>query len=188
MSKLVHEKKLVPIVGDGAIGNPDWADGRLIPVLILDCKDHKALENLILSHKGIPPGDVTVMWGWKLFSKKQVFLSFKFHRPVETSVTVGFDVAQKGSVVDWIINVRGVYLQPLSSGKKVSEGLENPKILVEVPSEATFPNWKDIYSRHLEKLYVKRGLPRSQAKKAVNQHLESARNIQFRKPPRISTS
>jgi hypothetical protein len=188
MSKLVREKKkLVPIVGDGAIGHPDWADGRLIPVLILDCKDHKALEDLMLAHKDTSPGDVTTVWGWKLLSKKQVFLSFNFHRPVETSVTIAFDVAKQGSIVDWIINVRGVYLQPLSSGKKVSEGLENPKILVEVPPEATFPSWKDIYRRHLEKSYIKRGLSRSQAKTATNQHLESVRNIQFRKPPLIST-
>lgn len=183
MSKLVRKKEtLVPIVGDGAIGSPDLADGRLIPVLILDCNNHKALEDLILAHKDTLSGDVTSLWGWKILSKKQVFLTFNFHRPVETSATLAFDVTKQGGIVDWIINVRGVYLQPLSSGMKVSDGIEKPKILVEVPPEATFPSWKSIYRRSLEKSYTKRGLSRNQAKTATDQHLERTREIQFRKP------
>lgn len=188
MPKLIHKKlKLVPIVDDGAIGNPDWADGRLIPVLILDCHDHKALEDLIIAHKDTPPGDVTSMWGWKILSKKQVFLTFNFHQPIETSATLAFNVAEQGTIVDWIINVRGVYLQPLSSGSKVSHGLDKPKILVEIPPTATFPNWKNIYRRSLEKSYMKQGLSRSQTKTAIDQYLEEIHKIRFRKPTRIST-
>lgn len=187
MPKLVRSKiHLVPIVGDGAIGNPDWADGRLIPVLILDCSDHKALEDLIIAHKDTPPGDVTLMWGWKILRKKEVFLTFNFHQPIKTSATLAFNVTDQGNIVDWIINVRGVYLQPLSSGTKVSHGIDKPKILVEIPPIATLPNWKKIYRRSLEESYKKHGLSRSQLNAAIDEYLERIREIQFRRPPRIS--
>lgn len=174
---------LVPIVGDGVIGDPTFVDGRLIPVLILDCSQHQLLEDLILAHKDTPPGDVTTVWSRKLFSKKEVFLTFEFHRPVETSATIAFDVSTKGGLVDCIINVRGVYLQPLTSGSKVTEGMGKPKILVEVPPTTTFPGWKEIYLRSVEKYYRKRGLPKAQALSAAKDHIARIRNIQFRKKP-----
>lgn len=188
MVSLVREKlKLVPLVGDGAIGDPDWGDGRLIPVLILDCAAHPPLEDLILAHKDTPPGDVTTTWGWKLFSKNQVFLTFRFHRPVETSATVAFDVASQGGIVDCIINVRGVYLQPLTSGTRASEGIGKPKILVEVPAASTFPPWKNIYLKSLETSYRRRGLSKSQATSAARDHIARLREIQFRRPASSST-
>jgi len=186
MPKFVREKRnIVPVIGDGAIGVPDFADGRLIPVLIVDCAAHQPLEDLIIAHKDTPPGDVTTVWSWKLWSKKEVFLTFYFLRPVETSATIAFDVSTKGGLVDWIINVRGLYLQPLTSGTKVSEGFGKPKILVEVSPKTTFPSWKDIYSRSLEKLYHRRGLSKKQAKSATKDHIARTREIQFRRQPKV---
>ncbi len=184
MVNLVREKlNFVPMVGDGIIGDPDWGDGRLIPVLILDCAAHPSLEDLILAHKDTPPGDVTTTWGWNLFSKKEVYLTFRFHRPVETSATIAFDVSNKGGIVDCIINVRGVYLQPITSGAKVSEGMGKPKILVEVSPATTFPDWKKIYLKSLEKSYRKRGLSKLQAATAAKDHIARLREIQFRQKP-----
>lgn len=182
MVNLVREKlNLVPLVGDGVIGDPNWGDGRLIPVLILDCAVHPPLEDLILVHKDTPPGDVTTTWCWKLLSKKQVFLKFHFHQPVETSAVIAFDVSSQGGIVDWIINVRGVYLQPLTSGARVLEGMGKPKILVEVPPSATFPGWKEIYLKNLEKSYRRRGLSRIHAESAAKDHVARLREIQYRR-------
>lgn len=185
---LVREKlNFVPMVGDGLIGDPSWGAGRLIPVLILDCAAHPSLEDLILAHKDTPPGDVTTTWGWNFFSKKKVYLTFRFYRPVETSATVVFDVSSQGGIVDCIINVRGVYLQPVTSGAKVSEGMGKPKILVEVSPAATFPAWKKIYFNSLEKSYRRLGLSKLKAATAAKDHVARLREIQFRQKPR-STS
>ena len=172
---------LVPIVGDGAIGHPDIGDGRLLPVLILDCSEHKPLYDAILAQdrEGAPPGDVTTAWSWGRFSKKQVGLHFDFERPVETSARVLFDVSTQGPLIDWIINARGVYLQPLSSGKSVSQGLSNPKMLVEVTPASTFPGWKGMFRRSVEKQYRKSGLTRAEAKEATDQHLKRMHEFQF---------
>lgn len=188
MVHIAHKKlRLVPIVGDGAIADPDLGDGRLIPVLILDCAEHRQLEDLIVAHKDTLPGDVTTTWSRKLFGKNQVFLTFEFHRPVETSATIAFDVSAKGGLVDCIINVRGVYLQPLTSGTNVSGGMGKPKILVEVPPTTTFPGWKEIYLRSVEKSYRKRGLSKAQAQSAAKGHIARLRELQFRHKPKRCT-
>lgn len=184
MARIVREKRnYVPIVGDGAIGDPAFGNGRIIPVLIVDCSAHPPLEDLILAHRDTPPGDVRTAWSWHLLSKKKVYLTFEFERPIETAVTLTFDVAKQGGIVDCIINVRGVYLQPLSSGKKVSEGMQSPKILVEVPPSSTFPTWKDTYRRSVERAYLERGLSKKQAKFAAEEHIKRQREIQFRQRP-----
>lgn len=180
----VEDRQLVPIVKDGAIGNPDILGGRIIPVLIVDCSSHRELEDLILAHEDTPPGDVVVSWGWKLLSRKAVFLTFRFSRPIETVACVAFDVATQAGIVEWIVNARGVYLQPLSSGPVVSAGLDKPKILVEVPASATFPIWKDLHRKVLEQQFRKRGFSRDQAHRAAQEHLARMHDLQFRKRPR----
>lgn len=179
----VEDRELVPIVKDGAIGNPDILSGRIIPVLILDCSSHKKLEDLIFVHEHTPPGDVVVLWGWKLLSRKTVFLTFRFARPVETVACVAFEVASQHRIVQWIVNARAVYLQPLSSGPIVSAGLDKPKILVEVPASATFPIWRELHRRVLEKQYRNRGFSKVQAQDAAREHLARMHDIQFRKRP-----
>lgn len=168
---------IIPIVGDGGIGNPDLGDGRIIPVLILDCENHSAFRDLILIHSDTPPGDVVATWRRHLFDNKQVYLTLDFKRPVETSVSLCFDVAKKGGLVDWIMYARGVYLQPMESGAKVSEGINRPKIIVEIPPSATLPGWEKIYRNSLVKSYVKSGCARGQAKEAAAQHLTRLREL-----------
>lgn len=179
----IESYRLVPIVADGAIGHPDILDGRILPVLILDCAKHQALEDVIHAHEHTPPGDCTTTWKWKLLSRRHVYLQLDFRFPIETTAVVAFEVATQGALVESIINTRCVYLQPLSSGELVSEGLGMPKILVEVPATTTFPIWDALHRRALEKRYKKKGLSSKQAREAVTQHLARMHDIQFRKKP-----
>jgi len=180
----IELQHLVPIVGDGAIGHPNWGDGRLIPVLIVDCTNHPALHDLILIHSETPPGDVVTRWGRSIFDKKHVYLTLTFARPVATSASFCFNVTKQGGLVDLIINTRGVYLQPLTSGAKVLEGMDRPKIIVEIPSSATLPGWEDIYQRSLVKGYRKHGYSRAEAKEATTQHLARIRELSSMRMPR----
>jgi hypothetical protein len=173
----IELRHLVPIVGDGAIGNPNIGEGRLIPVLILDCKNHPALHDLILIHADTPPGDAVVRWGRRMFDKKHVYLTLDFARPVATTASFCFDVSKQGGLVDWIINTRAVYLQPSASGAKVIEGLDQPKIVVEIPPETTLPGWEDIYRNSVSKTYRENGCTRAEAKEATDQHLARLREL-----------
>lgn len=177
----VDDKDIVAIVADGMIGHPGIQSGRLVPVLIIDCARHPALEALIHAHKDTPPGDVVCSWGWSRFSKRNVYLTLRFKQPVETSATIPFQVSRQGVLVESILNARAVYLQPLTSGTRVSEGINKPKIIVEVPASASFPTWQNLYRRELETQYRSKGLARAQAKVAAREHLALLRDVQFRR-------
>jgi hypothetical protein len=177
----VDDKDLLPILGDGMIGHPGIQSGRLVPVLIVDCTRHPALETLIHAHKDTAPGDVVSTWGWNRFSKKNVYLNLQFKQPVETAVTIAFQVSSQGILVESIIVARAVYLQPVSSGSRVSEGLDSPKIVVEVPASASFDVWESVYRKDLQSKYRARGLSRTEAKAAVEEHLTLTRAFQFRR-------
>lgn len=175
--------RLTPIIGDGAIGHPHILDGRILPVLILDCSNHRALEDLVHAQEHAPPGDCSTTWKWDLLSRRHVYLQFDFKFPLETTAIVAFEVASQGALVESIINARAVYLQPLSSGSSVLEGIKKPNILIEVPSATTFPIWKTLYRRTLEKKYRKKGLSARQAREAAHQNLTRMRDIQLRRKP-----
>lgn len=180
----IELRHLVPIVGDGAIAHPDIGEGRLIPVLILDCNNHPALRDLILIHAETPPGDVVVRWGRRIFDKRHVYLTLDFARPVATSASLCFDVQKQGRLVDWIINARGVYLQPSTSGRKVMEGIDQPKIVIEIPPGTTLPGWDKMYQSSVIKSYTRHGYSRVQAKEAAAQHLARLREMAaMRMPP-----
>lgn len=163
--------QLVPIVGDGAIGHPDISEGRLIPVLIIDCSTHTDLYELILLHQDTPPGDVTVVWGCRRFDSKNVYLSIEFSSPLIVGIGFKFTLSKQAGLVDAIINARGVYLQPLQSGHRVLDGMGNPKIIVEIPSSATFDNWPEIHLKTAYDSYRKGGASRSQAKELAREHI-----------------
>jgi hypothetical protein len=63
------EKVPIRVISDAFIANMKLADGRLLPVLLLDCSSRTDIEDLIKAHTHIStPGDVKTRWG--KFSKK----------------------------------------------------------------------------------------------------------------------
>ncbi|MDP2820226.1 MAG: hypothetical protein Q8O29_18510 [Polaromonas sp.] len=173
----LDSKRFVPIVSDGGIGHPDIADGRIIPVLVIDCVNHPQLYDLILIHEHTPPGDVIIKWGRNLFHKKHAYLTLEFQQPVKNSITICFALSNQTILVDGIIRSRGVYLQPLQSGCKVSDGLQKPKILIEVPPSATFPSWDKLHRAALLKRYAGTGLSNAQLKELVEQRMQHSAEL-----------
>jgi hypothetical protein len=172
-ARKIKDEDLVPIIGDGAIGSPIFGDGRLIPVLIIDFDTNRALRDLIHLHENTQPGDAIVTWGHSRFfrfNNKYVYLVLDFTRPSEVTAAFKFDVDRQGGLVDGIINACGVYLQPKESGLRVVQGLDEPKILVEIPASADLPNWDEIYNARLVKQFRRQGLSRTQAKLSTREH------------------
>jgi hypothetical protein len=54
----ISNNEIMELVSDGAMANPFAADGRLIPLLILDTHGDSSLLNLVKIHTDSPPGDV----------------------------------------------------------------------------------------------------------------------------------
>lgn len=181
--KRMNIPKPIQIVRDGAIAMPDIGDGRLIPVLIVDCDSRRDLYDMVRTHQDTPPGDVTVTWARKLLSKKCVYLFIDFKKPVETQATIEFDIAKYGGTADLIINARAFYFQPKDSGERVLDGLDKPKILIEVPYEAKLDDWDEILSNHLIKRFREQGATKKEAIEAAKNHLAYLRSIGMRHRP-----
>ncbi|MCY1443849.1 hypothetical protein D9M71_602840 [compost metagenome] len=86
-----------------------------------------------------------------------------------------FDARKQFSLLDGIVKAKGVYLQPASSGMKVSEGLANPKVLIEVPAE--LPRWESIYLDVVFSNFVISGFSRKEAKRAAAEHISRMREF-----------
>ncbi|AYF87521.1 hypothetical protein D6Z43_10315 [Pseudomonas sp. DY-1] len=80
-----------------------------------------------------------------------------------------FDARKQFALMDGIVKAKGVYLQPASSGIKVSEGLANPKVLIELPAE--LPRWESIYLDVVFSRLVNSGFSKKEAKQAAAEYI-----------------
>ncbi|MCK7598087.1 hypothetical protein M0G74_12465 [Microbulbifer sp. CAU 1566] len=168
------DNHFVPVVRTGGIATAELGEGRLIPVLILDCKNHKSLLELIYLHEDSPPGDVKCTWG---ANSKFFYLLFDFSRPTEVSCGVKFEISSQWRVADGIVRAKGVYLQPIDSGENVLAGIHNSKVLVEVSPEAKMEDWDARIIKFLRKKLRKNGFTRKDSISASKSTLDENREF-----------
>lgn len=176
-SRKITATSSVPITGDGANATNAIGEGRMVPVLIVDCSEKIELRDLIYAHEDTAPGDVKITWATERWKKDKVLLLLEFSSPSVLEVMLQFDVKKYGGVIDGILHANALYLQPTESGKKVSEGMDNGKILVEVPDTGFMPAWEKIYTGCLQKVFKKRGFSKSESREAAKQHKANLRDI-----------
>jgi hypothetical protein len=182
--KVKHEiEHFTPIVSDGLVATRDLGEGRLIPVLIIDCKKNRSLFNLIQIHQETPPGDVQSVWGLDGTLGLIYSLILNFSNPAETTAVIPFHVDYYGSLIDAIHISHGLILQPSEIANTVSEGIGLPKIFVEIPTDVVIPNWNKVYTKRLIKKFKKEGLNRKDAKNAAEKHLSNSRRLLHRNLP-----
>lgn len=167
----------IPLIRDGAIANPDIGDGKLIPILILDCSNHPGFLNLVLVHQETPPGDVISRWGYSRFNKRFVELNLKFIKPVELEINIRFDLRTQPAIADSIVQSKSVYLQPNEYGGRVIDGIDKPKIVIEVPPQTKLPKWDSMLLKQIAIKMKKDGIGKKSAKDAAKQHLERIREF-----------
>lgn len=175
-----HETRPVPIVSDAAVATEPVADGRLIPLLIVDTAERPDIEQLVKAHEHITPGDVDTQWGRALGKGEleSVFLFCDFKRPVRCFLMLEFELPRLAAVVDLIVGARAVYLQPGQTGDRLVTAFDNPRIIAEVFVDDFAPEWDRIYSKVVEREFRKRGgLRRSQARRAAKDHITQMRHL-----------
>ncbi|EMM0835814.1 hypothetical protein RVV06_001811 [Enterobacter ludwigii] len=177
-NKVVIEKEdYLNLVGDGAIANTKTADGRLIPVIILDTREKKELEYLVKMHEQIDTGDVNSVWSVSRFNHEQVYLVLFFKSPMEFKVAISFQTLRHSPIIEGIRTSKAVYIQPGAPGDRVKHNINAPKILVEIPSKTTFEKWDDIFEKAVIKKFKKEGLRGSNLKTASREHISLMKDI-----------
>lgn len=171
----------VSIVADGAIAGP-IADGRMLPLVIIDTTERPELEELVRLHGHLQPGDVTYRWGQIDRSDDQVALALRFVRPIEAAVDLIFSIERQGILVDAALSGRGIYLQPGRPGDRVIHNPHRAKILIEVPDDRFRDRWEEIVVRRLAQVIRRdRRMPRADARQLAIEWLDRTRQLsQFR--------
>ena len=170
--------RLASIVGDAAIADGNVAEGRLIPLVILDAEARPELKELVRAHaESSRAGDVNCQWGQVNQHADRVALMLHFAKPVELSVALEFEIVRQGILVEQILMAKCFYLQPGKVGDRLSDDLKAQRILVEVPDTGFRPTWDVLFQRHLVADFRERGLSRQQAKAATKGAIEKLREF-----------
>ncbi len=176
------EKEPVPIVSDAAVATRGLADGRIIPVLIIDTSFRPDIEDMIRAHKHIGAGDAKSVWSIpSRFDKSRIFLVLTMIKPSRCVIILEFNIARQGGVVDQIIHAQGLYIQPGKEGDRLSSTIDNERILVEVPSRHFRKEWDDILRKAITKDFQRKGLSRNDAKKATESFIKEWRQFGSRR-------
>lgn len=162
------------VVADGAIASTEIGEGRLIPGVVIFTNGDSTLADLIQFHQSTPPGDVQLQWARKPFKKNALILNMEFKKPMEFNFGILFHLSEHYSIVDGIIQSRGLYIQNGKMGDKFSN-MEAPKILIEVPDLGFGKKWNSRIVDILYGKYRKKGLSKKDARVATQSHLKSMR-------------
>jgi hypothetical protein len=174
---------VVPIVHDGAIAGP-IADGRLLPVLLLDTSDRADVRELLRVHEHLGSGDVEFDWGLSLESKDDTILHLRFLRPMEVTVILLFDVRHQAILVEGMLSGGGVYLQDARPGDRLSTTLDAYRVLIELPDTGFRPFWDRHLLERTTALLRKRGIPRRSAPHAAATAIRELKKVaSFRMSP-----
>jgi len=177
----------LPIVADGVVATVGVADGRMVPVLIVDTEGRPDVDHMVKAHKHLPPGDVQTQWGRPTHLKDHVALFLRFQRPVPTDVSLVFNIIEQGILVDLMLTAGAFYLQPGRAGDRLSATMEAPRIIVEVVTE--FKNkWDDLFPKTVRSHFRQLGLNRHDAKAAATQAVALMREMTAHRLTRHRTS
>ncbi|MET8361908.1 hypothetical protein [Micromonospora sp. NPDC005171] len=165
----------MPVVADAALAGPA-ADGRMVPLVVIDTTSRPDLDELVRLHRHLPAGDVTYRWGQGERDEDFVALSLWFVRPIEARAVLTFSIGREGMIVDNALNSRAIYLQPGRPGDRLKHDPDRPKILIEVPDDDFRERWEDIVVRRLVKVIRRKSrMPREEARRLAVQWLARSR-------------
>ena len=156
---------VVPIVADAGIAGP-IAEGRLIPLLILDTQQRRDVAELIRVHEHIASsGDAQSQWSESRDDRDIVALHLTFTRPMNIELLLRFSIEHQAILVETVLVASAVFLQAGRPGDRFMNTVEAPRILVELPDTGFRDPWNDILLKRMtDVMAASTGLPRKNAR------------------------
>src|SRR6476659_8470281 len=109
-----RERQPVLIVSDAAIMSRGIADGKLLPLVILDTRERPDIDEVVAVHqKPDASGDVNASWlkpSW--LERSEIRLLLEFVQPIACVVIIAFNLRHYAGFVDQIVQNEGLYIQP----------------------------------------------------------------------------
>lgn len=179
----IPAKDIVRIVANALMSTAMVADGRMLPVLIVDTSERPDIHEYIRVHANAPTGDVRVQWAHAA-ELDTVILLLSFERPLVMQLRIAFRLAaHQGILVEQILAMGGFYLQAGRDGDRLKTTMDRQRIIIEAPDTGFRPIWDKLFHKHTMKVLQERGLGRAQAKAAAHETIALMRKTgEFRMP------
>jgi hypothetical protein len=172
-----RERQPVPIVSEAAIMSRGIADGKLLPLIILDTRERPDIDDVVTAHQNPDAsGDVNASWlkpSW--LDRSEMRLLLEFVQPVACVVIVAFELRHYAGFVDQIVQNEGLYIQPGRPGDRLKNTLAAPRMIVEVNCDFFRPFWEPIFLREAAKKLRRDGMRVRDAKTAAPQFVQEWR-------------
>lgn len=177
------EREPVPIVSDAAIMSRGIADGKLIPLVILDTTQRPDIDEIVQVHQHVGAGgDVETAWlrqSWR--NRGELRLMLHFIQPVTCVVLLNFELQRFAGFIDQIVHNEAIYIQPGRAGDRLKNTLTSPRIIVEIDCENFRPTWDRIFERAAAKNLRRRGMTSRRAKEAAGELMREWREFTLRR-------
>ncbi|AYB30972.1 hypothetical protein [Chryseolinea soli] len=170
---------VVPIMHNGMISSPNLAEGRLLPILVINAVEFPGISDLIKMHLLTTSGDTKVTWGRSktLFKPKEIFLHLEFIKPLEITFAIVFQLTKEFSLIDGIIQSRGFFLQAGKPGDRARDINGENSILIEVPDVAFDNKWNALLAGTLSNNYRREGYSKKESLKMSSQQIRTMREV-----------
>ena len=86
---------------EGLFASRDYADGRLIPSIVISSKEDDYIKEIIKLHSNISMGDVEVQWGGtlsSLFNVDRWILNIRFYKPIDYNLNAVFRISKQPKI------------------------------------------------------------------------------------------
>jgi hypothetical protein len=172
------ERSLVPIVSDAAISSIGVADGRMLPLVIIDTSFRSDIEDAIKAHVKLGPGDVDSVWVKPSSKDKdRIGLLLELKKLSSCTILLSFNISRNAGLVDLIVHSQGLYLQAGRMGNRLKSTMDKERILVEVPSKNFQDEWNKMLHYVIERDFRKSGASRHEAKKMCEEFIVTMRKL-----------
>jgi|SRR3989339_271047 len=175
----IERSKLLTLsyVEEGLISSENVGEGRMIPALVLDVGDNSDIKDLIKSHLSIDSGDASMCWIQDFYDRRFFILRIKFLKPMQIIFGIRFNIATDYSLIDGIIQSKGLYIKTGQKGDKISKSLDSDMILIEVPDTGVKRIWDEMLLNTLIKDFKKRKYSRKESKDMALNHISKMREM-----------
>ncbi len=127
----LKNENLVYATAEGTVTSRDIANGKMIPIVIVDTENKKDIEEAIIIQGNTETGKITTAFS-KTKDERYIGLTISFIEPVEKEFTIIFDADNYFGTIDLIIKSKLLYLQAGKKGDRVKNTLGNPKMLMTI--------------------------------------------------------
>ncbi len=157
---------MLTIVSNALVMQKNFADGRPIPLIIIDTTEYTEVRRAIELHAGTNEGEVNFTWG-RTKDSKYITLVVEAISPVEIKYMIVFEANMHCSVLDVILKTRLLYIQAGEVGDKISRKLDSPRILFELPITDFESEIKQILEKEKVKSFKRMNVKKRDLKKVI---------------------